>query len=114
MISQFCESFFPMTDCSTIGVDFRSKMIQTSNKVVKAQIWDTAGQERFKAIAASYYRLADSIIFAYDTSRPETLTSLEDCWLEEARRCGAEACINSGNILIVGTKADLCTEDDHE
>ena len=29
---------------STIGIDFKVKMVQVDNKKIRLQIWDTAGQ----------------------------------------------------------------------
>eukprot|EP00850_Spirogloea_muscicola_P026255 SM006321S20085 [mRNA] locus=s6321:150:501:- [translate_table: standard] len=35
------------SDCkSTVGVEFSTRRVEVSGKLVKAQIWDTAGQER--------------------------------------------------------------------
>ena len=78
-ITQYCEDDFrPMTS-STIGVDFRVKIVdtETNNKAVKLQLWDTAGQERFRSLTTSYYRMADGIILVYDTSDEATLDALE-------------------------------------
>ena len=36
-----------MADCPhTIGVEFGTRIIETSGQKIKLQIWDTAGQER--------------------------------------------------------------------
>lgn len=39
-----------MNHITTIGVDFKVKIITVDNVNIKMQIWDTAGQERFKTI----------------------------------------------------------------
>ncbi|XP_022182135.1 ras-related protein Rab-37-like isoform X4 [Myzus persicae] len=41
---------------STVGVDFRNKIISVDDSKVKLQIWDTAGQERFRSVTHAYYR----------------------------------------------------------
>jgi Ras-related protein Rab-1A len=44
LINRFTEDRFYMSYTATIGVDFRSKIIQCNDKIIKLQIWDTAGQ----------------------------------------------------------------------
>ncbi|KAL7641807.1 UNVERIFIED_CONTAM: hypothetical protein RMT77_007681 [Armadillidium vulgare] len=41
---------------STVGIDFRNKVINIDDCKVKLQIWDTAGQERFRSVTHAYYR----------------------------------------------------------
>ncbi|CAM9727706.1 unnamed protein product [Phaeothamnion confervicola] len=67
---------------STIGVDFKVKMMDIGNKRVKMTIWDTAGQERFRTLTSSYYRGAQGIMLVYDVTRPDTFENLSK-WLEE-------------------------------
>ncbi|CAN0267618.1 unnamed protein product, partial [Hapterophycus canaliculatus] len=67
---------------STIGVDFKVKMVDAGGKRIKMTIWDTAGQERFRTLTSSYYRGAQGIMLVYDVTRPETFDNLSK-WLEE-------------------------------
>uniref|UniRef100_A0AC35GKL0 Uncharacterized protein n=1 Tax=Panagrolaimus sp. PS1159 TaxID=55785 RepID=A0AC35GKL0_9BILA len=56
---------------STVGIDYRNKLVEVDKYKVKLQIWDTAGQERFRSITSSYYRDADALLLVFDvTSRP--------------------------------------------
>ncbi|RXN06793.1 ras-related protein Rab-26-like [Labeo rohita] len=41
---------------STVGIDFRNKVLNIDGVRVKLQIWDTAGQERFRSVTHAYYR----------------------------------------------------------
>ncbi|XP_045519951.1 ras-related protein Rab-37 isoform X4 [Pieris brassicae] len=41
---------------STVGIDFRNKVVAVDGIKVKLQIWDTAGQERFRSVTHAYYR----------------------------------------------------------
>ncbi|XP_031207008.1 ras-related protein Rab-26 isoform X2 [Mastomys coucha] len=41
---------------STVGIDFRNKVLDVDGMKVKLQIWDTAGQERFRSVTHAYYR----------------------------------------------------------
>ncbi|XP_005454970.1 ras-related protein Rab-26 isoform X2 [Oreochromis niloticus] len=49
---------------STVGIDFRNKVLNIDGVKVKLQIWDTAGQERFRSVTHAYYR------DAHDWSNP--------------------------------------------
>lgn len=105
-ISQYCDSEFPENTLSTIGVDFRVRVLSIRDKLIKLQCWDTAGQERFRTITHNYYKTADAIIMTYDSTDIESVAALKEQWLPEAQRLSAEV-VDSGNVLILGTKSDL-------
>ena len=48
IILQFLEERCDDTYSCTIGVDFKSVIMDIKDKLVKILLWDTAGQERFK------------------------------------------------------------------
>lgn len=59
----------------TIGIDFISKNIAITGKVVRLQLWDTAGQERFKSLIPSYLNDAHLAIVVFDlTSKHQPIT----------------------------------------
>ena len=93
----FNESFLP-----TIGVDFKIRTFDLSNKTVKLQIWDTAGQERFKTITSSYYKGAHGIILVYDITDRQTFKDIEN-WLSEVEKFANENVVK----LVIGNKSDL-------
>merc|ERR1712070_530916 len=109
VISRFCDDEFAHVTMSTIGVDFRIKLIERNSKLCKLQLWDTAGQERFRSLTGNYYKSADAIILTYDSTDMETLDSLESTWLPEVRRLAPIALEEDSNILVLGTKMDLAT-----
>lgn len=74
---RFCDDSFDPHLGSTIGVDFKVKMLKLRGKRVKMTIWDTAGQERFRTLTSSYYRGAQGIILVYDVTRKETFDTLD-------------------------------------
>ncbi|CAL4125413.1 unnamed protein product, partial [Meganyctiphanes norvegica] len=49
-------TFLSGTFISTVGMDFRNKVVTVDGSKVKLQIWDTAGQERFRSVTHAYYR----------------------------------------------------------
>ena len=67
---------------STIGVDFRTKIIDYKDKSYKLHIWDTAGQEQFANIVRGYLREVDIIIFMYDVTNIKSFNDLPK-WIDE-------------------------------
>ena len=67
---------------STIGVDFRTKIIDYENNSYKLHIWDTAGQEQFANIVRGYLREVDIIIFMYDITNIKSFKDLPK-WINE-------------------------------
>ncbi|EUB63190.1 Ras-related protein Rab-37 [Echinococcus granulosus] len=53
------KTFLKGSYISTVGIDYKTKLISCEGKLVKLQLWDTAGQERFRSLTKSYYRDAD-------------------------------------------------------
>mmetsp|Transcript_36910 Transcript_36910/g.85269 ORF Transcript_36910/g.85269 Transcript_36910/m.85269 type:complete len:208 (-) Transcript_36910:49-672(-) len=101
---RFTDDSFDQHINSTIGVDFKVKMLKTRGTRVKMTIWDTAGQERFRTLTSSYYRGAQGIILTYDVTRADSFASL-DQWLQEME----VYCPGGGREvvkLLVGNKID--------
>lgn len=108
VLLRFTDDSFDEHLQSTIGVDFKVKMLNVQGKVIKATVWDTAGQERFRTLTSSYYRGAQGIILTYDVTRRETFDHLSQ-WLDEV-----SAYTSGGGKdvvkLLVGNKVDRADE----
>ena len=63
LLLQYVDGYFPTLYISTIGVEFKTKIITLNEMKIKLQIWDTAGQERFHSITKTFMKGADGIIF---------------------------------------------------
>jgi small GTP-binding protein len=87
---------------TTIGVEFKTKIVEMEDKKLKLQIWDTAGQERFKTISKAYYKSVHGVLFVYDLTQIESFNNLTK-WIEEI---GANAPQDVQRI-IVGAKSDM-------
>jgi len=109
ILQQFTDGYFNDNLQSTIGVDFKVKVMTVLGpddkpKRVKVTIWDTAGQERFRTLTSSYYRGAQGIILVYDVGRAESFESL-NMWLQEVEQFsmgGGRDVVK----LLVGNKID--------
>jgi small GTP-binding protein len=78
---RFSEGQFFSSSLPTIGVDYKSKVIEVDGKFIKLQIWDTSGQERFKTITINYYKKAKGVILVYDCTDDSSFDNVQR-WLE--------------------------------
>ena len=105
LISRFVENQYFDFYNPTIGVDFKIKTIEVSNKKVKLQIWDTAGTEKFKTITNAYYKGSQGVIIVFDTTDKSSFKDA-DFWMGEAKKYAPENSIR----LLVGNKIDMIKE----
>ncbi|XP_014671911.1 PREDICTED: ras-related protein Rab-10-like, partial [Priapulus caudatus] len=102
IVHRFCDDKYYDTYISTIGIDFKQKIIDLDGTKVKLQIWDTAGQERFRTLTTAYYRGAMGILLMYDVTNSESFLHLS-MWL---RSIDENASPNVAKVL-VGNKSDM-------
>lgn len=101
LLNVYCDNFYSTNYYSTIGVDFKTKIIEINNKKIKIQIWDTAGQEKFRSIINSYYQGAHCIILMFDLTNINTFDKLEYWYQNIKLHTNREH-----KIILVGSKAD--------
>ena len=101
LLLQYVDGYFPTLYISTIGVEFKTKIITLNEMKIKLQIWDTAGQERFHSIAKTFMKGADGIIYVYDITNQSTFKSLKN-WIGESQDSA-----NNFQKIVVGNKIDL-------
>ncbi|XP_064544732.1 ras-related protein Rab-26 isoform X1 [Drosophila montana] len=93
--------YVPSYFLSTVGIDFRNKVVVVDGTRVKLQIWDTAGQERFRSVTHAYYRDAHALLLLYDVTNKTTFDNIR-AWLGEIREYAQEDVV----IVLIGNKAD--------
>ena len=76
ILSRYMEQREIMQD-TTIGVDFKCKILKYEENNYKLHIWDTAGLEKFKSIVHSYFRDVDIVFFIFDVSCKKTFNNIE-------------------------------------
>ncbi|XP_060528357.1 ras-related protein Rab-37-like isoform X3 [Cylas formicarius] len=86
---------------STVGVDFRTKVVEVEQTKVKLQIWDTAGQERFRSVTHAYYRDAHALLLLYDVTNKTSFDNTR-AWLGEIHEYAQDDVV----IMLLGNKAD--------
>jgi len=101
LLLRFTDDSFTANHLTTIGIDFKIKIINLENKLIKLQIWDTAGQERFRTITKTYYKGAHGIILTYDVTDANSFKNIRN-WIKQIE---ANAQTNVCKVL-VGNKCD--------
>ena len=101
LLLRFTDDSFTANHLTTIGIDFKIKIITLENKLIKLQIWDTAGQERFRTITKTYYKGAHGIILTYDVTDSNSFKNIRN-WIKQIE---ANAQTNVCKVL-VGNKCD--------
>ncbi|CAL1168362.1 unnamed protein product [Cladocopium goreaui] len=86
---------------STLGIDYKTKMLWMRGKRVKLQIWDTAGQERFQTITQQYYRSAMGILMVYDVTSEASFENIARWNDQISKHADKEV-----QRILVGNKAD--------
>jgi len=102
IIQRFSENTFAMRMISTVGIDFKSRVIDFDDVSVKLQIWDTAGQERFAGVTANFFRDAMGVLLIFDLTNKETFKNIQK-W---AKKVDDNAPDNTVRLLI-GNKCDI-------
>jgi len=101
IMHRYLENDFVPSFTSTIGADYRQKVVQVKGKDIKLQIFDTAGQERFFSITKAYFRGAHGVLLVYDITSKESLEHIKR-WSTQL-----DAPASSANKILVGNKCDL-------
>lgn len=86
---------------STVGIDFRNKVLSLDAVKVKLQIWDTAGQERFRSVTHAYYRDAHALLLLYDVTNKASFDNIR-AWLTEVHEYAQQDVV----VMLLGNKAD--------
>ncbi|GBP69781.1 Ras-related protein Rab-8A [Eumeta japonica] len=102
IVHRYCDERYYDVYISTIGIDFKQKIINLDGVPVKLQIWDTAGQERFRTLTTAYYRGAMGIILMYDITNLESFNHLS-YWLRNIQEYASPDVIK----VLVGNKCDV-------
>jgi len=108
LLIRFIDNTFDPDYKSTIGVNFLTKVVRTTNEdgssgeLVKLVIWDIAGQARAASYRHLYYRAAEGIILVYDITNPSSFYSLSH-WVSDALTKTQPNTV----ITVLGNKVDL-------
>lgn len=102
LLLRFAENKFDPNFVLTIGVDFKTKVVESGGRRIKLQVWDTAGQERFRTITPAYFRSAMGVILVYDITNAQTFNNIQR-WMQNVEDFADPSIVR----VLVGNKIDL-------
>ena len=102
IVLRFVSDKFDDKMFSTIGIDFKSKVIKVGNQSIKVLLWDTAGQEKFQNIAKQYYNGANGVLLIFDITDKKSFERI-DFWLQELKE---HIRLDELHVVLVGNKID--------
>lgn len=105
IVHRYCDETYYDTYISTIGIDFKQKIISLDGTPIKMQIWDTAGQERFRTLTTAYYRGAMGILLMYDVTNQESFNNLT-YWLKNIEENASPDVVK----VLAGNKCDATSQ----
>jgi small GTP-binding protein len=65
LLFQFCCNDFKEIYIPTIGIDFKTQLIDIGSKKMKAQLWDIGSAERFQSFTEYHIKGAQGVIMMY-------------------------------------------------
>ena len=81
ILRMFLLNVFDLNCISTIGLSFSFKDITLkNNQKIKLKLIDTGGQEKFRALAKSYFKNADGVLFVYSKDNQKSFDNIKD-WI---------------------------------
>jgi Ras-related protein Rab-1A len=102
IIKKYVDDIFNHQCEGTIGVDFKTKYVNSGKYVIKVQIWDLSGQRRFDTLIKTFYRGSNFIILCFDVTNRLSFDNIAR-WLNSI----STECENETPALILGLKIDL-------
>jgi small GTP-binding protein len=102
IIDRFASGEFNSKMITTIGVEFKVKIIELDGLKIKLQIWDTAGQERYKAITSAFFRDTMGVFMVYDVTSTSSFNSITE-WAEKVEKNSPPHCVR----ILLANKCDL-------
>ena len=106
LITRFSQDIFSEDNFLTFAIDFKTKIIEIDNKLIKVALWDPcSGSERFLQPLNSHYRGSHGIVINYDITDKQKFINLRK-WIDEILK---KAPLETRMILI-GNKCDLSNE----
>ena len=103
ILSQYHEKKFDEEHVMTLGLDYITKKYQGKDgNEYNVKIWDTAGQERFKTLTFSFYKKADGVIMAFDSTDQKSYDNIQN-WADSIDKHAP----NGVPKILVGNKIDL-------
>jgi small GTP-binding protein len=106
LITRFCDNIFKEDMKSTIGVDFKRKVIDLKGEhkdfSLDLNIWDFAGEKKYRALFPSYANGAAGAMILFDTTNKKSLYDIEN-WINIINENAQKDVVK----ILIATKIDL-------
>ena len=100
-ILRYTEEAFTEVYLSTMGIDYKSKILKINNKKYMVIFFDTAGQEKYRSISFNVIKNAHGVILMYDITNKSSFDSITK-WMGDIRNAKG----NDFPVLLLGNKID--------
>ena len=102
IINRYIDDKFNENIKPTLAIDYKTKMIQKGENLIKISIYDTAGEEKYRHLIKNYYNGSNGILLVFDITDKNSFDNL-NFWLDELEKnCN----LNNLYIFLVGNKTD--------
>ena len=106
IINRYIDDKFNQNIRPTLAIDYKTKIIQKGENLIKISIYDTAGEEKYRHLIKNYYNGSNGILLVFDITDKNSFDNL-NFWLDELEKnCN----LNNLYIFLVGNKTDLKKE----
>ena len=100
LIERFCNPSNTPVPSKTVGISFKSSMIQVDDKVYSLRFYDASGHSYFDNLLQDYIFNSDAVVVVYDITRIYTLH----------RAIQLVKKIKDKKIFLIGNKSDRVAE----
>ena len=106
IINRYIDDKFNENIRPTLAIDYKTKMIQKGENLIKISIYDTAGEEKYRHLIKNYYNGSNGILLVFDITDKNSFDNLNFWLYELEKNCN----LNNLYIFLVGNKTDLKKE----
>ena len=103
LLLKYIDDTYTESYISTIGYDFKSKIINLDNDKINVKVWDTMGWSRYREIPRIRNSSNNISVVVYDTTDSNSFENVKG-WINDINIYR-----NNPHICIVATKVDLET-----
>ena len=97
LITKYVEGYFPESLISTIGVEYKCKLIKIGKFSISLHIWATSGDGRYRSYSNGFIYGVDGIFFVYDITNILSFSFIKEridelFYKNENERCKSILC----------------------
>ena len=82
IIRRYIHNIFDENNLSTIGLNFSFKEVKLKDgNIINLKLIDTAGQEKYRALAKSYFKNVDAVLFVFAINSQESFDNIKN-WIK--------------------------------